>query len=58
VSDPQTRWLTADEQQAWRAFLTACQTLFSAIDAQLQRDSGFAHGYYEILTRLSAGRCG
>ena len=53
MSNPQTRWLTADEQQAWRAFLTACQTLFSAIDAQLQRDSGFPHGYYEILTRLS-----
>lgn len=50
---PETRWLTDDEQQAWRAFLTACQTLFGAIDAQLQHDSGFPHGYYEILVRLS-----
>ncbi len=49
----QTRWLTADEQLAWRAFLTACQTLFSAVDAQLLRDSDIPHGYYEILVRLS-----
>ena len=48
-----SRWLTADEQLAWRTFLTACQTLFSAIDAQLLRDSDIPHGYYEILVRLS-----
>ena len=48
-----TRWLSADEQLAWRTFLTACQTLFSAIDAQLLRDSDIPHGYYEILVRLS-----
>ena len=48
-----TRWLTAGEQLAWRTFLTACQTLFSAIDAQLLRDSDIPHGYYEILVRLS-----
>ena len=34
-----TRWLTAGEQLAWRTFLTACQTLFSVIDAQLLRVS-------------------
>ena len=48
-----SRWLTADEQLAWRTFLTACQTLFSTIDAQLLRDSDIPHGYYEILVRLS-----
>jgi DNA-binding MarR family transcriptional regulator len=53
VSADETRWLTADEQQAWRTFLTACQTLFSAIDAQLLHESGIPHGYYEILVRLS-----
>ena len=53
MTTPQTRWLSADEQQAWRALLTACQTLFGAIDAQLQRDAGLPHGYYEILVRLS-----
>jgi DNA-binding MarR family transcriptional regulator len=49
----ETRWLTGEEQRAWRAYLTACQTLFGAIDAQLARDSNIPHGYYEILVRLS-----
>jgi DNA-binding MarR family transcriptional regulator len=50
--DP-ARWLTAEQQQAWRTFLTACQTLFGAVDAQLLHDSQIPHGYYEILVRLS-----
>ena len=49
----EARWLTAGEQLAWRTFLIACQTLFSAVDAQLLRDSDIPHGYYEILVRLS-----
>jgi len=53
VSTSDTRWLSAGEQQAWREFLTACQTLFSAIDWQLQHDAAIPHGYYEILVRLS-----
>jgi DNA-binding MarR family transcriptional regulator len=49
----QTRWLTADEQLAWRTFLAACHTLFTAVEGQLVRDSDIPHGYYEILVRLS-----
>jgi DNA-binding MarR family transcriptional regulator len=48
-----TRWLSAHEQRSWRAFLQACQALFGSIDAQLLRDSGLPHGYYEILVHLS-----
>lgn len=48
-----TRWLTAEEQRVWRLYLTACQSLFSAIDAQLLHESGLPHGYYEILVHLS-----
>lgn len=51
--DTSTRWLTADEQRTWRMFMNACQSLFSAIDAQLLRDSGLPLGYYEILVQLS-----
>jgi DNA-binding MarR family transcriptional regulator len=51
MSEP--RWLTTDEQRAWRAFLTATQLLFEGLDRQLQRDSALSHGYYEILVRLS-----
>jgi DNA-binding MarR family transcriptional regulator len=50
---PKTRWLTASEQRAWRAYLEATTLLFDALDRQLQRDSGIPHAYYEILVRLS-----
>jgi len=49
----EVRWLTAEEQRAWRAFLTGVQTLLSTVDGQLQRDWAIPHGYYEILVRLS-----
>jgi DNA-binding MarR family transcriptional regulator len=51
--ETKTRWLTEEEQRTWRTFLTACQSLFAAIDAQLLHDSGLPHGYYEILVHLS-----
>ena len=41
------------KQRAWRAFLAATATLFSAVEGQLQRESGIPHGYYEILVHLS-----
>jgi DNA-binding MarR family transcriptional regulator len=47
------RWLTAEEQRAWRAYLDATVLLFDALDRQLQRDANMPHGYYEILVRLS-----
>ena len=40
-----TRWLDAEQQQAWRAFLGAVAQLQSGLDAQLQTDSGMPHGY-------------
>lgn len=48
-----TRWLDAEEQRAWRAYLTATQLLQAQLDRELQRDSGIPHTYYEILVRLS-----
>jgi DNA-binding MarR family transcriptional regulator len=47
------RWLTAEEQRAWRAYLESNLLLFDALDRQMQQDSGMPHGYYEILVRLS-----
>ena len=47
------RWLSDDEQRAWRAFLVATNLLYDQLDRELQRDAGFPHGYYEILVRLS-----
>jgi DNA-binding MarR family transcriptional regulator len=48
-----TRWLSDEEQRTWRLFLQACESVFAATDAQLIRDSGLPHGYYEILVHLS-----
>lgn len=51
MSEP--RWLDAEEQRTWRTFLSATQTLFEALDRQLQRDSGMPLAYYDILVQLS-----
>ncbi len=48
-----TRWLTRDEQRAWRAFLEVHRLLFERLDRQLAADSGLSHADYEILVRLS-----
>src|SRR5947208_13251818 len=47
------RWLSADEQRAWRAYIESSKVLFDALDRQLQHDSGMPHAYYEILVALS-----
>lgn len=48
-----TRWLDADEQRAWRAYLAMSMRLSEVLDQELQHDAGIPHGYYEILVRLS-----
>ena len=48
-----TRWLSMDEQRAWRAYVESSKVLFDALDRQLQRDSDMPHAYYEILVALS-----
>ncbi|QQQ79114.1 MarR family transcriptional regulator [Saccharothrix sp. 6-C] len=47
------RWLSAEEQQVWRAFMTAVTKFTGHLDRQLQRDSGMPMAYYEILVALS-----
>lgn len=51
MSEP--RWLSADEQLAWRAFLFADLMVSSELDHQLRRDSHMSHDYYGMLARLS-----
>ncbi|MEU9190077.1 MarR family transcriptional regulator [Streptomyces sp. NPDC048484] len=48
-----TRWLTSDEQRAWRAYVAASQLLEDALDRQLQQEAGMPHLYYSILANLS-----
>ena len=47
------RWLSAEEQETWRAFLAAVRLLTAELDRELQRDAGMPHAYYEILVALS-----
>ena len=47
------RWLTPDEQRAWRAYLEMTRLLFDRLDHELQRDAAMPHTYYEILVALS-----
>jgi len=47
------RWLSDEEQQAWRGFLAVNQLLFEALDRQLQADARMPHGYYILLAILS-----
>ena len=53
------RWLTEDEQEIWRTYMTANVEFMAHIDRQLRRESGMPMAYYEILVRLSEapGRC-
>jgi DNA-binding MarR family transcriptional regulator len=48
-----TRWLSPEEQRAWRAYVAATHLLEDAIDRQLQQDAGMPHLYYSILANLS-----
>jgi DNA-binding MarR family transcriptional regulator len=53
VTQPEPRWLDADEQQAWMALGSILMRLPGALDAQLQRDAGISHFEYMVLSGLS-----
>jgi DNA-binding MarR family transcriptional regulator len=48
-----TRWLTPEEQRAWRAYVAAAALLEDALDRQLQQEAGLPHLYYSVLAMLS-----
>src|SRR3954447_25718883 len=48
-----TRWLDADEQRAWRAYMNSWMLLADRLDRDLTRQTGVSHAYYEILVQLS-----
>ena len=49
----ETRWLSTEQQEHWRAFLVGSARLNDALGRQLERDSGLSLGEYEVLVRLS-----
>src|SRR3954453_15244719 len=50
---PQTRWLTGDQQRAWRAFIVGSTLLTDTLDRELRQAHDISLGEYEILVRLS-----
>ena len=51
-----TRWLNADEQAAWRAWLDMYRLLLPALDRQLQSESRANFTDFEVLVHLSEAR--
>jgi DNA-binding MarR family transcriptional regulator len=47
------RWLDAEEQKAWRAWLYSSLLLQDVLDRELTHETGISHAYYEILVALS-----
>jgi DNA-binding MarR family transcriptional regulator len=47
------RWLTGEQQQAWRRFVEVLVKVPAALEAQLQRDAGLTHMGYMVLLNLS-----
>jgi DNA-binding MarR family transcriptional regulator len=47
------RWLSDEEQQAWRRLAAVLELLPGALDAQLVRDAGLTHFDYLALAMLS-----
>ena len=48
-----TRWLDADQQGSWRAFVVGITLLLDRLDADLHHDFDLSLTEYEILVRLS-----
>lgn len=48
-----TRWLSDDQQRAWRQLVAITTRLPAALDTQLQRDAGLTHFEYFVLAVLS-----
>ena len=49
----EVRWLDAQQQVHWRAFLTGSAIITSALSAQLEAEAGMSLSEYEVLVRLS-----
>jgi DNA-binding MarR family transcriptional regulator len=47
------RWLSAEEQAAWRSFVDGFRALIDVLDRQLQADNNLPHTYFEVLIPLS-----
>jgi len=53
MAETGTRWLDADQQHSWRAFVLGTTLLMEQLDQELHRDFQLSLPEYEILVRLS-----
>jgi len=47
------RWLSAAEQETWRAYLASTRLFVHTLDRQLQADAGLSFADYDVLVALS-----
>jgi DNA-binding MarR family transcriptional regulator len=47
------RWLSGEEQQAWRAYIMGTELLLHELDRELRDEHDISFSEYEILVRLS-----
>jgi DNA-binding MarR family transcriptional regulator len=47
------RWLDPDERRIWLGWVFTSRLLWEEVERDLQRESGFSFGHYEILVMLS-----
>jgi DNA-binding MarR family transcriptional regulator len=53
MSSTETRWLDADQQASWRAFIVGSTLLTDTLDRELRQEHDISLAEYEILVRLS-----
>ncbi|MFE3191740.1 MarR family winged helix-turn-helix transcriptional regulator [Nocardia sp. NPDC059240] len=49
----EAKWLTPEQQRAWRAYMDGSQRLMTDLNRQLQRDADLSFADYRILVKLS-----
>jgi DNA-binding MarR family transcriptional regulator len=49
----QTRWLSSEQQAAWRAYIVGTTLLMDTLDRELRHAHGVSLAEYEVLVRLS-----
>ena len=48
-----TKWLNAEQQDAWKRFIAVVELLPGVLDSQLRRDAGLTHYEYFLMAMLS-----
>jgi DNA-binding MarR family transcriptional regulator len=53
MAPSQIRWLSREQQAAWRAYIVGTTLLMDTLDRELRQTHGLSLGEYEVLVRLS-----